>query len=111
MGDLGEFLNLGFMYATGRGVAEDDAEAVDWYRKAAEQGVATAQNNLGIMYYNGQGVPQDYVQAHKWFNLAAAQGNEGGRENRDSVAEIMTPADISEAQKMARDWHPKITLP
>ena len=42
--------NLGLMYANGEGVPEDDAEAVHWYRKAAEQGDANAQNNLGVMY-------------------------------------------------------------
>jgi TPR repeat protein len=56
------------------------------------------------MYNKGQNVPQDYIQAHMWFNLAAAQGNETGRKNRDLVAKQMTPADISEAQRLAREW-------
>ncbi len=38
---------------------QDYAETVKWYRKAAAQGQADAQNNLGFMYGNGQGVPQD----------------------------------------------------
>ena len=38
---------LGFMYEHGRGVARDDANAVTWYRRAADQGNATAQCNLG----------------------------------------------------------------
>jgi uncharacterized protein len=42
------------MYATGEGVPKDDAEAVKWFRKAAEQGHAKAQFNLGAMYDNGQ---------------------------------------------------------
>jgi len=45
-----------------------------WYRKAAEQGVADAQNDLGFMYENGQGVPQDYAEAVGWFRKAAEQG-------------------------------------
>ena len=56
------------------------------------------------VFPGGQGVPQDYVQAHMWFNLAAAQGHEAGRENRDLVAKDMTPADISKAEAMAREW-------
>ena len=40
-----------------------------WYRLAADQGHAKAQNNLGSIYVKGQGVPQDYVLAHMWFNL------------------------------------------
>ena len=48
------------MYAKGRGVLKNDATAVGWFRKAAEQGYAKAQYNLGVMYYNGVrlGVPQ-----------------------------------------------------
>jgi hypothetical protein len=63
------------MYDTGRGVPQDDAEAVRWYRLAADQGHATAQANLGVMYADGQGVPQDYVEAVRWYRLAADQGH------------------------------------
>ncbi len=40
--------NLGFMDANGEGVPQDYAAAVQWYRLAAEQEVAAAQNNLGV---------------------------------------------------------------
>ena len=83
------------------------AEALKWYRLAADQGDAGAQNNLGVMYANGQGVPQDYVRAHMWFNLSAAQGNQDAARNRDNIAKLMTPAQIAEAQKLAREWQPK----
>ena len=104
--------NLGLMYDDGQGVPQDYAEAVKWYRKAAEQGNAQGQNNLGLMYAKGQGVPQDYVQAHMWYNLAASkslpgEGHDRSVNNRDSVAKKMTPAQISEAQKLAREWRPK----
>jgi TPR repeat protein len=46
---------LGLAYRSGKGVAEDYAEAVRWYRKAAEQGTAVAQNDLGNACYDGQG--------------------------------------------------------
>ncbi|HEM9355462.1 TPA: sel1 repeat family protein, partial [Streptococcus agalactiae] len=48
--------NLGVRYDNGRGVRQDYTQAVQWYRKAAEQGLADAQYNLGMMYANGQGV-------------------------------------------------------
>ena len=38
--------SLGDMYKTGRRVAQDDSEAVSWYRQAAERGFAMAQFNL-----------------------------------------------------------------
>ena len=91
-------------------VPQDYTEAVWWYRLAANQGSLLAQNNLGILFENGRGVPQDYVQAYMWFNLAAAKSkNPDSLEinNRDRVAAKMTPAQIAEAQKLARDWKPK----
>ena len=50
-------------------------EAVKWYRKAAEQGHAGAQNNLGVCYENGYGVTKDYYEAVKWYRKAAEQGH------------------------------------
>jgi TPR repeat protein len=67
--------NLGVMYNNGEGVLQDHAEAVKWYRLAAEQGNAKAQYNLGVMYENGEGVRQDYVEAVTWYRLAADQGH------------------------------------
>ncbi len=80
--------------------------AVD-LRAAADQGDAGAQNNLGLMYREGQGVTQDYVQAHMWYNIAAAQGEKRLGELRDLLSKEMTPAQIAEAQKLAREWKPK----
>ena len=64
-------------------------------------------SNLGGRYVKGQGVPQDYVEAHKWFNRAAAAGDTDGKKGRDAIATVMTPAQIAEAQKLAREWRPK----
>ena len=74
-GDAEAQYRLGFMYAEGRGVPQDDAEAVRWYRLAADQGDARAMSNLGGMYAGGRGVVQDYVQAHMWRNVAASRQN------------------------------------
>lgn len=106
-------LNLGFMYYNGQGVPQDYGEAVKWFRKAADQGYATAQNNLGALYYNGQGVAQDYILAHMWFSLAVTrylsiekENRENAVRNRDIVASKMTPAQLAEAQRLAREWKP-----
>ena len=60
------------------------------------------------MVSKGQGVSQDYVEAHMWFSLAGAKGITAGRNNRDEVEKVMTPEQITEAQKRARDWKPAI---
>ena len=106
--------NLGFIYSKGQGVPKDDTEAAKRWRKAAEQGYARAQYNLGFMYDKGRGVPKDSVLAHMWFNLAASRfhASEGGKrelavESRNLVASKMTPAQIAEAQRLAREWKPK----
>jgi TPR repeat protein len=84
----------------------DYATAVRLIRPLAEQGDANAQYNLGVLYDNGLGVPQDRVRAYMWLNLAAMQGRESAATIRDLVARLMTPAQISEAQKLAREWNP-----
>lgn len=57
------------------------AEAVRWYRLAADQGLAVAQTNLGIMYDKGAGVPEDEAEAARWFRLAADQGDADAQYN------------------------------
>ncbi len=74
-GDAEAQYNLGVCYATRRGVAKDEVEAVKWYRKAAEQNYAKAQCNLGGCYATGQGVVKDEVEAVKWWRKAAEQDN------------------------------------
>ena len=102
---------LGLMYDIGWGVPQDYTEAVSWYRKAGNQGQVLAQAKLGAMYLEGNGVTQDYVLAHMWFNLAAAQDQKEARKLLDSLAEKMTPAQIAEAQKLAREWKPVVLKP
>jgi TPR repeat protein len=102
--------NLGALYNNGRGVPQDYVQARLWYEKAAAQGFADAQFSLGLMYAKGKGVPQNHVQAHMWYNLAAANGEENGTKWRDFVARMMTPVQIAEAQKRAREWKPQRRL-
>ena len=107
-GDADAQYNLGASYYLGQGVPQDYAQAAAWYRKAAEQGHADAQFNLGAAYGIGEGVPEDYVESHKWLNLAASRASAEKQkqfaETRDGVAQLMTPAQLAEAQKLAREW-------
>lgn len=104
-GDADAESNLGLIYETGRGVQQDFREAAKWYRRAADQGNAFAQAQLAALYMLGRGVPRDDVLAYMWFNLAAAQGEKLGI-GRDVEAEVMTPDQIAEAQRLSRDWKP-----
>jgi TPR repeat protein len=124
---------LGERYAHGKGVAQDDAEAAKWYRKAAEQGVVEAQVSLALSYQLGLGVREDSVEAVKWYRRAAEAGDwgaqlslshayEDGRgvpqdyieaykwrmlsnnSRRGLFSKKMTTAQIAEAERLAFDW-------
>jgi uncharacterized protein len=68
--------HLGLLYANGQGVPKDDAQARQWYEKAATQGHANAQANLGSLYDYGRGGPQDFKMAVRWYLRSANQGND-----------------------------------
>ena len=111
-GDADAQCFLGSMYIQGQGVPKDSREAANWFRRAAEQGQVEAQYNVGLMYGAGMGVPQDYVQEHMWLYLAAASLPPGEYHDnairfRDHAASLMTPAQIEETQRLAREWKPK----
>ena len=81
---------LGNCYVNGEGVTKID-EAVKWYRKAAEQNDAEAQNDLGACYANGQGVAKDEAEAVKWYRKAAEQNYAGS-------------INLGTATPMAKEW-------
>jgi TPR repeat protein len=120
---------LGIDYEMGEGVPRDYAEGVKWLRKGAEQGNVLSQFWLSFMYENGSGgVPQDYVLAYMWLILGAAHAEASVAENahrygldlpkapvpvpdftkeRDKLAAKLTPDQIAEAQRLAREWKPR----
>jgi TPR repeat protein len=104
-GDARAQFSLGGMYYNGQGVRQDYPEAAKWTRKAAELGYTPAQAHLGVLYWNGQGVQQDVVLAYMWLSLAATNEPDAVRD-RDLAASQMTPDEIAEAQRLARDWKP-----
>ena len=73
---------------------QDYAEAVLWFRRAAEQNHALAQYRLGRMYYFGKGVSTDHIEAHMWFNIAAAYGRLASGVDRDSAVRLRDWAEI-----------------
>ncbi len=62
---------LGFMYAFGQGIRQNNDEALNWYRKAADSDYAAAQYQLGLAYANGKGVPKNDTVAATWYRKAA----------------------------------------
>jgi len=96
--------NVGYMYEKGEGAPQDYVEAAKWYLMAAERGNSQAQYVLGMFYEKGLGVPQDDVQALMWYNLSAARGDTRAKAARDRITVWMTPAQVAEAQRLAREF-------
>jgi len=99
---------LGLLYMGGTGVEASTARAVEWLRRAALQGAPQAQLSLGALYADGDGVPRDRIQAYMWLTLAIAKLPQGeflmdGLRMRESVSRTMTPDDIEEATRLARE--------
>lgn len=65
---------------------------------------ADALLELGLMYSTGRDVELDLVTAHKWFNLSALRGNAEARRYRAELTSEMSKADVTKAQRLAREW-------
>lgn len=91
------------MYANGSGVAKNDANAVDWYTKAAGQGDANAQYNLGIVYAHGDGVAKNEATAVEWYTQAAKQGYADAQYNLGIMHEYGCGVEKNEAT--AVEWY------
>src|ERR1043165_9947716 len=105
-GDAKAQTELGQIYEVGQGVKQDYAEAVKWYRKAAEQDYDEAENLLGDMYAGGLGVPNHSEaeldkEAANWYRKAAEQGNAKAQSNLGGMYRFGhgVPQDYVEAYK------------
>ena len=87
------------------GVTVDYEEARKWYVKAAEQGLADAQNNLGCMYIKGDCLLIDYAEARKWFTNAAEQGLADSQYNLGKMYHL--GKDVPIDYEIARKWYSK----
>ena len=103
-GDAKAQHSLGVLYDWGDGVPRDAAEAMRWYRLAAGQGSIAAYYSLGLMYAWSEDIPVDNVQAYAWFSVATALGLGISNENKEIIAERMTPSQFAEAQKLSREY-------
>ncbi len=100
---LAQVLNYGL------GTAIDEAAAIDWYRRAADQRFEQAQFTLGEICKEGRITPQDLVQSHVWYSLVAAAAGALAAAGAEGCAEIepyMSPEQIAEAKRRAADWAP-----
>lgn len=100
--------SLGLLYAQGdekQSVKQDEAEAANWFTKAAEHGSVPAQYKLGLMYWGGHGVPKDANKAYFWTVLARAGGQEGSKDLAKILSNGMTRAQAAAIEQQAEMWY------
>ena len=78
--------NLAVLYAEGINGPADYRTAAQWFRRAADRGIADSQYNLAILYARGIGVEQNYAESYKWFMSAANQGDSDSLAKLNEVA-------------------------
>ncbi|QDO96676.1 sel1 repeat family protein [Ferrovibrio terrae] len=103
-GDVAAMRNIGHLYRWGQGVEKDIAQAIHWYRLAAEKGFSRAQANLAAIYLQGEeGTPVDYDEAHKWFAAAAVQNLAVAQYNLGLMYELGLGVEKNEARALG--WY------
>jgi TPR repeat protein len=117
-GDLEAQVNLGdrLMYRQGKGGVLEREKAVEWYRKAAEQGYWPAQFKLGQLYSNGEVVTQDLAEAYFWFSLATInykpthhpQKTDIEKYNLNPTAEALSNEQKNAVDRRLKEWKPKL---
>jgi serine/threonine-protein kinase len=97
---------LGRLLETGSAGPKDPGAAADWYRKAADAGLAKARNNLGGLYYRGEGVPKDSRAAAEWFSKAAYQNY---ADAQFSLARLYETGDgVPKSPSEAKKWYKEV---
>ena len=103
--------NLAVLYAEGAGGNPDLAAAAGWFERAAEMGVRDSQFNIAILNARGLGVPEDMSQAYKWFAIAAKSGDQQAAERRDTVARVLSAADLNRLNAEVEAFRPRSPAP
>jgi uncharacterized protein len=96
---------LGMVYALGNGVPRDAAEAIKWFRLAADQGDTVAMVSMASAFNRGAGVPRDDVESLKWFRMAAERDSVMGQDGLGYMLAAGQGAAKDEAQ--AAHWFRK----
>src|SRR5262249_40500934 len=94
----------------GYSIAGNRAEAMKWLLAATEQGLPRAQGKLAEMYADGLDAPGNNIKACAWFLLAATSlvgiHRHRAQSGYERVCSRLTPAELAEARRFARDWKP-----
>ncbi len=103
-GDARAQFDLGSAYYYGKEIPQNYAEALRWYKMAADQAEPRAEDALGYMYLTGRGVAEDHVEALRWYKRAAGHGGAKGQFDLGTVygQGVVVPPDYLEASRWFR---------
>jgi uncharacterized protein len=90
-------------------IPKDQTAALEWFKKAANQGDVDAQYNLAVMYVNGMGTDKNDLQAYFWTTVSSAKGNKNAQDLNDLIAPRLTPEQKTQANIAAQAWVPQTT--
>ncbi len=102
----GALFRLALLYDTGRGVERDGAKSAVLLERASARGNAQARTALGQKYVDGDGVTADPVVAYMYLILGSSLGDKSGAPIMQELERVMTPAQLDEAHRLARNWRP-----
>ncbi len=85
---------LGWHYHMGIGAGQNDDRAVEWWLRAARQGITESQQGLGWAYEHGRGVDQDFGEAYRWYSRAVRGGDQEAKAGLHGVAGKLSPEQI-----------------
>ena len=104
-GDALSQISLGRLYEAGKGVPRDYQQAAKLYKKAADQGSARGHFRLANLHRHGFGVAKDLISAYIHLKIAASGFTIlPAQDQLDAVAKLLTPAELSEAERQTRGW-------
>jgi Sel1 repeat len=103
-GDAEAQWRLGNLYRDGDGIRKNDAEAVEWFRRSAEQRFVPAASALGSQYWAGHGVAQDYNKAYFWYDVALAEGDEKAESQLQDLSPELTPEEVATIHQQVKAW-------
>jgi len=103
-GDAEAQFMLGTLYRNGDGVRQNDAQAIEWFQRAADQGYVRALSALGSSYWAGRGVRQDYSRAYFWYQLALAEGDQNSKSLLEGLSTQMTREQVASVRQQAEAW-------
>jgi TPR repeat protein len=101
---------VGYLYLSGRGVAQDKYEGMLWSIKAAQQEDATALANIAWAYAQGGALPQSNEKAAFYIALAVQHAPPADRPRllqvQNDIAQKVSQEDMQDGARHARDWSP-----